>query len=148
RVIKKVAEGGTWGGEPDMDDAMRYILNNVNENSYLFLISDFIGLDEGWENSLKMVSSKLNDVVGIMVRDIRDEELPEGAGRFRVEDPYSDNTIVLNLDKAKDDFEEIAEEQVEEVQEKFRRSDAGFVKVRTTDPFVNSLVQEMRLRKF
>ncbi|MFB6076421.1 MAG: hypothetical protein ABEK17_04725, partial [Candidatus Aenigmatarchaeota archaeon] len=148
KSLNIIVDDETYGGKCDLKNSLRYILNNIDGDSYLFIISDFIGLDEDWENSLKMVSGKLNGVIGIMVRDIRDEELPEGGGKFRLKDPYSGNTVVLNLDKAKDEFEKRAKEQFEKVKQEFRRSDSGFIKVFTDEPFVKNLVKEMELKKF
>ncbi|MFB6075770.1 MAG: DUF58 domain-containing protein [Candidatus Aenigmatarchaeota archaeon] len=148
KSLNMIVDDNTYGNKCDLKNSLRYILNNIDEDSYLFIISDFIGLNEGWENSLKMVSGKLNGVIGIMVRDERDEKLPKGSGKFRLQDPYSGNTIVIDLDKAKDKFEKLAKEQSENVKTEFRRSDCGFIKVFTDEPFIKNLIQEMRLKKF
>ncbi len=147
RAVDLLDDVGIYGGPSDLNEALRFIINNVGSNSYLFIVSDFIGLEEGWEDSLKMVSGKLQNVVGVMVRDIRDEELPAGSGKFRLQDPVSGNVMVIDLGKAKGTFEDLAQQQVEEVRNSFREADVGLLKTYTHESFVKKLVREMELQK-
>ncbi|UCG95901.1 MAG: DUF58 domain-containing protein [archaeon] len=147
RSLELIVDKRNYGGKADLDKALRFILNNVKENTILFLISDFITPGKEWEESLKMVSNKLNDVMGIMVRDLRDEFLPDGTGNFRFRDPYSDRSIIVNLDKAKEHYEKMAREQYEYVKSNFRRSNVGFVKVFTHEPFIKALIRELTIRR-
>ncbi|MCD6367785.1 MAG: DUF58 domain-containing protein [Candidatus Aenigmarchaeota archaeon] len=147
RALRMMVDDDLYGGKCNLDKALRYILNNVEENSMLFIISDFIGMGWEWESSLKMVSNKLNDVMGIMVRDLRDEFLPKGSGNFRFKDPFSDKTLIVDLGKAKKEYERLAREQSEKVKKIFRSSNAGFIKVFTHEPFVKPLVMELRIRR-
>ena len=147
RALELIVDKNLYGGTCNLDKALRFVLNNVRENTILFLISDFIGMGTGWEDSLKMVSNKLNDVMGMMVRDLRDEFLPKGSGNFRFRDPYSNRTIIVNLDKAKKYYEKLAKEQSDYVKKTFRRSNAGFVKVFTHEPFIKALVKELTVRR-
>lgn len=147
RSLELIIRRENYGGKSDLDKALRFILNNVKENTILFIISDFIGTGKDWEDSIKMVSGKLNDVMGIMVRDLRDEILPKGSGNFRFRDPYSDRTIIVNMDKAKKQYEEMAKEQSDYVKTVFRRSNAGFVKIFTHEPFVKALIEELTIRR-
>jgi len=147
RVLEMIVDRKLYGGKCDLDKALRFVLNNVKENSILFIISDFIGVGEKWRTSLKMVAGKLNDVMGIMVRDLRDEVLPKGSGNFRFRDPYSSKVLVVNLDKVKDKYEKLAKQQVEEIKLAFRGSNAGFIKVFTHEPFVKPLLMELRIRR-
>jgi len=147
RSLELIVDESLYGGKCDLDKALRFVLNNVRENTILFLISDFIGVGTEWEDSLKMVSGKLNDVMGLMVRDLRDEFLPKGSGNFRFMDPYSNRTVIVDLDKAKEQYEKIAKEQSDHVMHVFRRSNAGFVKVFTHEPFVKALIKELTIRR-
>lgn len=147
RSLELIVDKENYGGRGNLDKALRFILNNVKENTILFIISDFIGMKGNWEDSLKMVSGKLNDIMGIMVRDVRDEFLPKGSGNFRFRDPYSDSTIIVNLDKAKEQYEKMAREQFEHIKTALRRSNVGFVKVFTHEPFIKALVKELTLRR-
>lgn len=147
RALELIVNEDLYGGKCNLDKVLRFILNNVKENTILFLISDFIGVGEEWEDSIKMVSSKLNDIMGIMVRDLRDEFLPKGSGNFRFRDPYTDRTLIVNLDKAKEKYEKMAKDQSDHIKHVFRRSNAGFVKVFTHEEFVKVLVKELTLRR-
>ncbi len=147
RSLELIIDKKNYGGKADLDKALRFVLNNVKESTILFLVSDFISTGKEWEDSIKMVSNKLNDVMGFMVRDLRDEFLPEGSGNFRFKDPHTEKTIIVNLDKAKKKYEEMAKEQSDYVKKIFRSSNTGFVKVFTHEPFVKALVKELTLRR-
>ena len=147
RSLELIVNKKNYGGKANLDKALRFILNSVKHNTILFILSDFIALGKEWEDSIKMVSGKLNDIMGIMIRDERDEFLPKGTGNFRFRDPYSEETIVVNLDKAKKKYEKMAEEQYMHVKQVFRRSNAGFVKIFTHQAFVKSLIEELTIRR-
>ncbi len=147
RCLELITDRSFYGGKSNLDKSLRFILNNIKENSILFLISDFIGIGKEWEDSLKMVSNKLNDVMGIMVRDLRDEILPKGSGNFRFRDPYTDRTLIVDMDKAKKKYEKMAKDQSDHIKHVFRGSNAGFIKVFTHEQFVKVLVKELTLRR-
>ena len=128
-----------------MGDSLLFLLNNVRERTVLFIISDFIGMDEGWRDSLKMICGKLDKVVGIMVRDLRDTTLPKGVGYMRFKDPFSGKVLTVNVDEIREKFEELSKQQEKEVEKEFLDSKAGFVKVYTHQPFVESLINYLQL---
>lgn len=145
RILKLVVDPRHYGGVCDLDQALSYTLNSLGNRTTLFIISDFIGLGSGWKDSLKMISGKLDRIMGIMVRDLRDSYLPEGIGNMKFADPFSEETVIVNTDKLRDRYNKIAREQERMVEEEFRQSNAGFVKVHTTEPFVKSLVKYLEL---
>jgi uncharacterized protein (DUF58 family) len=146
-ILKVMVMEDVYGGKCNLEKALDFVVNNVRERTVLFIISDFLGLEEGWDDSLKMARGKFNDVYAVMVRDMRDEVLPEGSGNFRLEDPCSGEVMVVNLDKVRKEYERLAKEQCEMVESVCRDSNVGFVKVFTTEPFVKGLVQTMELRR-
>ena len=134
-----------YGGKCDLKDSLLFLLNNLEEKTVLFIISDFIGIGNNWKSPLKMVSAKINRVVGIMVRDLRDSFLPHGTGYIRFKDPFSENFITVNLDNIRIKYEKLAARQERNIEKAFLEAKAGFVKIYTHEPFVEPLIRYLQL---
>jgi uncharacterized protein (DUF58 family) len=144
-ILRILADPSTYGGKCDLREALSYVLNNIEEKTVLFIISDFIGLEEGWEDSLRMASAKFAKVIGIMVRDLRDEYLPKGVGRIRLKDPFSEKILIVDIEKIREKYEKLAEEQTKKIIKNFLESKAGLIKVFTHEPFVKPLANYLEL---
>jgi len=133
-------------GKCDFSGALSYLVNTVDPRTILFIISDFIGLkDDEWKSSLKMIGGKIDRVIGIMVRDIRDDVLPKNLGYMKVRDPFSDRVLVLDSDAARIKYEKLAAKQIEMIESEFKNTRAGFFKVYTTDSFVKQLIKYIEM---
>ena len=133
-------------GKCNLADALVYVLNSSDPRTILFIISDFIGLrGEEWKDALKMLGGKIDRIIGIMVRDIRDDVLPKDIGYMKVKDPFSERILVIDSDAARVRYEKMAAEQVKTIEDEFRNTRAGFFKLYTTDSFVKQLVKYIEL---
>ncbi len=133
-------------GACDLIDAMTYVLNTADPRTILFIISDFIGIKgEEWKDMLKMVGGKLDRIIGIMVRDIRDDVLPKNIGYMKIRDPFSDRIMVIDSDAARIKYEKLAAKQVQMIEDEFKNARAGFFKVYTTDTFVKQLIKYIEM---
>ena len=145
QILKIMVDPRNWGGRCNLELALKFTLENLRERTALFIISDFIGIGEGWKDALKMVSAKFDRVIGIMVRDIRDTCLPKGIGYIRVRDPFTGRVKTVNADKIREKFERLAKQQEEEVEREFLSSRAGFVKIYTHQPFIQPLIKYLQM---
>jgi len=145
KILRCVVDPRYYGGGCNLADSLSYLINIITERTILFIISDFIGVGRGWEDSLKMMGGKLDKVVGIMIRDVRDSFLPKGIGSMRLSDPFSDKVLTVDLDEVGEEFEKLARKQEEKIEGEFRDSGMGFVKIYTNEPFVKPLVNYLEL---
>jgi len=145
RALEAFADRKKYGGPKDLKGAIDFAVKNSRNRTMLFIISDFIGCGTEWKDSLKSASAKFDGVLGIMLRDIRDSFLPEGAGHFRFSDPFSGHVTEVNLDKIKEKFESLAAKQEKEAEHIFQESKAGFIKYYTNEPFIKSLMKWFKL---
>ncbi|HEX55221.1 MAG TPA: DUF58 domain-containing protein [Candidatus Altiarchaeales archaeon] len=145
KILRLIVDPRNYGGNCDLGKSLSYLINMVADRTILFIISDFIGIGDGWEDALKMIGGKLDRVLGIMIRDIRDTFMPPGMGCMRFSDPFSDNVLSVNTDKIREKFEKLAKEQETKVESEFRNSGLGFVKIYTTKPFVKPLISQLEL---
>jgi len=144
-ILTLMVDPRCYGGECNLDKALSHVVNSIDERTILFIVSDFIGIGEGWEDAIKMVSGKLDKVIGIMIRDPRDTFLPEGVGNIKFADPFSDKILMVNVDKIRKKYENETKKQEEKIEREFINSNAGFVKIYTNEPFVKPFVEYLQL---
>ncbi len=145
KLLRALADPDNYGGRSNLENALTYLINCLGSRTILFIISDYIGLDDRWDNALKMMSGKLDRVVGIMVRDIRDSFLEEGVGTMKLRDPLTDSALLVNIDKVKVEFEKATRRQEKRIEFSFQEGGMGFVKVYTDEPFVEPLIKYLEL---
>ena len=127
-------------------NAMNFMINSAREKSLLFIVSDFIGLKEGWKETLKLASGRF-DVIGVMVRDPRDRELPRGVGQIVISDPFSGRTMLIDPDEIGDEYERYARMDEERVRKGFMNNNADFIELVTDESFVKPIVNFFKRRE-
>lgn len=137
-ILEEVTDFNNWGGGLNLEEALDDVIGQVNNNTALFVISDFIEVDGEWEDKLTLASSKFKHCMVMMVRDLRDYQMPE-AGNFRFRSPKDGSTMTTNTNSVKEAFEEEAKKQEEEIKNKVQDAGAGFVKIDTRDNFTAEL---------
>ena len=96
RIIRHLTEPKNYGGDFNLTKALKYVSSFLNERSVIIIISDFIGLKEGWHRYINILAGKY-DLIGIMIRDPRDFEMPVSAGQYLVENPFTGEKLILIL---------------------------------------------------
>ena len=145
-ILKACVDGNLYGGGLDFDMAIKYVMNIAKRESLLIIVSDFFGLNENWDNSLKIASIKF-DVIGIMVRDIRDEELPRNIGKVLVKDPFSDREILIDPYLEAESYRAYTLEKKEQIKRAFIKYDSDFIEVKTNEDFVKPFLTLLERRE-
>lgn len=145
-ILKTLVDNKLYGGGYDMPSALHYILKTAKKKSLLFIVSDFIGLNAGWEESVKLASGKF-DVIGIMIRDPRDRHLPRHVGQVVISDPYTGRTMLIDPDEIGDDYERFVKSQEGSIERGFKNNNTDFVKFPTDQSFVKPLVNFLKRRE-
>lgn len=139
KILSEVTDPENYGGEFDLEYALDEVMKRIKENTFVFVVSDFIDPGKGWEPIMKVMSEKYRNVFNLMVRDLRDFKLPEtGNVRFQASDGSQE--LVVNTNRVKGKFEEEVEEQEQEIREEISESGADFLKINTRDNFAAQLV--------
>lgn len=139
KILGEVTDPENYGGEFDLEYALDEVMKRIKENTFIFVVSDFIQPGEEWEPIMKVMSEKYRNVFNLMVRDLRDFKLPEtGNVRFQASD--GEQELVVNTNRVKDKFEAEVEEQEQEVRQEISESGADFLKINTRDNFAAQLV--------
>lgn len=139
-LMHGLSEPNNYGGGCNLADAIDFTLSYVNSSGVvLFIVSDFLGLAPGWDNSLKLAARKF-DVIGVCVRDERDNVLPQGVGLITLEDPFSGQQLLVNTDSIRDGYASEASRQVSQTKEAFLKAGADFLPLTTNAPFIKPLL--------
>jgi uncharacterized protein (DUF58 family) len=120
-----------YGGGKNFSKVITSLNTMLKQRALIIIISDFIGMPDGWERYVKMVAEKF-DLIGIMVRDPRDRAFPETGSQFLLEDPFSGECAFVDVKDAKLLFERQVQEDEAHIKQVFDTARAGFVAV-TTD---------------
>ncbi|MFC2161845.1 DUF58 domain-containing protein, partial [Acidobacteriota bacterium] len=145
RIIRNLSDPKNYGGDFNLTKALKYVSSFLNERSVIVIISDFIGLKKGWHRYLNILAGKY-DLIGIMVRDPRDFEMPASAGQYLVEDPYSGEKLYIDSHQYAKLYAEDGKKQEEFIRRSFEKSRLGFVSLRTDKEFHEPIMNYFRKR--
>lgn len=134
RVLHEVTKVENYGGSFDLEEALNDVIGQIKKNTAIFIISDFIDVGGEWKDKLRLASMKFRHVMSVMVRDLRDYEMPE-SGNMRFESPSGGDTTVVHTDRMKRRFDRAAEKQEKKLEDKIDGSGASFLKIDTRDDF-------------
>lgn len=84
-----------YGGNFNFENMVEFLLKLIKSSSVIVLVSDFIHLNKHCEEPLGVLSAKF-ETMAIMVRDILDGGLPSDLPPIVLEDPYSNNQILVD----------------------------------------------------
>ncbi len=140
KVVKNILDPYLYGGGSDIIKALKYATEHLQENSVVMIMSDFLELPDFWDGALGMATEHM-DVMGLMIRDPRDVEMPSGRiGDVVIEDPQTGDTLIFRPEEIREEYSRMAEQQYEEVGKLFRSRMANLIELRTDEPYVGKLI--------
>lgn len=145
-IVRALVNPKFYGGGYDLPYAINFLMNATKRRGLLIIVSDFIGLKEGWDKSIRLASTKF-DVVGIMVRDPRDETMVSGVGQIVMGDPFSKREQIVNPSAIKEEYDEYVKKEEKDIEGKFMKSNADFIHLTTDKPFVKPIIEFLIRRR-
>lgn len=146
-ILKALLTAKYYGGEYNISNALNFIMNTTSERGMAFLISDFIGLEEDWDRSVKLASGKF-DCIGIMLRDPRDEKIPSGIGQIVISDPFSDKKMLIDSsDKGRIEYERHVRINEEMIRSSMKAGNWDLIDISTAEDFILPIVNFLRRRE-
>ncbi|MBU1976118.1 MAG: DUF58 domain-containing protein [Nanoarchaeota archaeon] len=144
-INRELSNINNYGGACDFKQALLHTNTFLKRRCLIIIISDFIDMPSGWSNYLNGLRVA-HELMGIMIRDPRDEELPHMHGQFVLEDPFSTQRYVVDVRKYKDAYANDVSKDEEEVREAFGRGTHTFVKLRTDKEFLHPIMNMLKKR--
>jgi uncharacterized protein (DUF58 family) len=144
RVIRELLYFEPEGKGTNIQAALEYLNRVMKRKAVVFLVSDFIA--GGYEQSLRIISRK-HDLIPITITDPREMELPK-VGLLELEDEETGEMIMLDTFDAKvrEAYRNLALQQQTVRERLFRSMKMDHIDVRTSEPYVNALINFFRRR--
>jgi len=146
RFINTLTQANNYGGGYNLKGALDSVAEYLKEGSLLIIISDFIGLQKGWEESIKMASSKYS-VIGIMVRDPIDRKIPEGMGQISIADPMSGQSLIVESSSIRPFFEADVKREENHINSVFMDNGSDFLILQTNESFIGKIIELFKMRE-
>ncbi len=99
RVVREVLAAQATGAASDLASALEDQLRHLRSRTMMLVISDFIGLEPGWEEVLPKLTRR-HDVIFVRVLDPFEEELPN-VGLLRMQDIEAGREVELDSASAR-----------------------------------------------
>ncbi|MBN2422647.1 DUF58 domain-containing protein [Candidatus Woesearchaeota archaeon] len=144
-LIKELTNVNNYGGNFDLEVGVKFMLSFIKQKALVIIVSDFIGLKGNWYKYLQILSQRF-EVIGFLIRDPRDRELPKHAGQYVLQDPYSNEKIYIDSGQ----YHEIYAKQVKEdenlIRRKFNLLKSDFLLLTTDKPFTDKILKFIKKR--
>lgn len=134
-----------YGGKRNFRKVVTGVSAMLKERSLIIIVSDFLEMDERWEYYVRMLSQKF-DLIGIMLRDPRDMELPDIGSQFLLSNTQGDETMLIDVAEFRDIYAHAVLEEREHVRSVFDASHSGFVSLTTGSDLLDPLLNYFRRR--
>lgn len=138
-MAKELIKPQHYGGEFHFSQAIRHAVSMIRGRGLLILISDFIGLQEGWDKEIRAAHEKF-DVIAVMLRDPRDRKLPANAGSFELEDPETGETITIDTHAYAKPYKEYVIKEEADIIHRFQQARADIVTIEVGEDIREALV--------
>ncbi len=132
-IVHTLSNPKLYGGNFDFIKVLKFLTGYLKRDSLLIIVSDFIGLSEGWDEYFEVASHKF-EIIGFMIEDPLDLTLPGGVGQVVVEDPFSKKELLIDPDISKADYEARARKKIDKINNVFMKSGSGLLELKTDRP--------------
>ncbi len=143
KLSKLLLDTESYGGNSSLEPLEKFVMNSLKSTTVIMIISDFMGLPPNWPDSIKKLASKF-DIIGVRVVDPRDKTLPEGNEQVVINDPYSNQELIIEPKLLKKAYEEEAKKQERIITEAFTHNKAKILTVETDKSFVKPIINFFR----
>ena len=125
----------TYSGVSNLNNILDEMIKTIDrQTSMIFIISDFVRVDESYQKNLEILSS-LFEVVAVIVRDPLDNHLPEIDKELVIENSETHERLLINPKIAANVYRENSLKQLDLVKEIFHNANIDFVEMSTEKRF-------------
>lgn len=135
-----------YGGNFDLSATLEYITGYLKRNTLLVIVSDFIGLKQGWNELFEIASQKF-EIIGVMIEDPLDITMPTNVGQIIIQDPFSNKELLIDPDTIREEYERNAKNKKERIREIFSKTGSDLLELRTDQDFVTPIIRFFEKRR-
>jgi len=144
--IDLLSQSETYGGATNLDLALEFALQYLdNSINSVFLISDFLRITRETEKKISLISHKF-ETVAVRVRDMLDITLPNVSGEVILQNPLTQEQVVVSPGVARKTYEKYASEQSKIVEDIFKKTGTDHLDLITNKSFAIPLAMFLKER--
>lgn len=146
RFIDELTNSAIYHGASDIDKGLRFALDYLKTNiDSVVIFSDFVSFDETSKRNLSLISKRFETVV-VSIRDRLDYTFPDFKGEVVIEDPATNQQLLINPAIVKEAYEKIALAREKELREACLKFNIDLLELSTEEPFVPFLAEFLKGR--
>ncbi len=134
RILDELTKQDNYGGTFNLENAINDVIGQIKENTAIFVVSDLLEVEGEWKSKVTLASMKFRHTMTIMVRDLRDYQLPD-SGNIRFESADGMKQMVVDTGSVREDYNQEAQKQEKELEEKVEGAGSSFLKIDTRKKF-------------
>ncbi len=96
RLESTLIDSSLYGGPRDFKKSFLELNSVLSDRTVIIVVSDFLGLPSDWQKYLSLLSIK-HQVMGIMLKDVRDRDLSGLKGQFFLKDPNASESHYVDV---------------------------------------------------
>ncbi|MCD6591008.1 MAG: DUF58 domain-containing protein [Candidatus Aenigmarchaeota archaeon] len=139
-LLKALTNPEFYGGGYDIEKAINFVMKTSRGRGLLIIISDFIGIGSDFKKIISRAAVKF-DVIGVMVRDPRDEFMPDEDMQVVTEHPYANDMLLIDTKKIKKSYEDFVRVEEDKLEHIFLNSNCDLLKLSTAEPFTKPVLE-------
>ncbi len=145
-LVYEISNPNFYGGNSDIYSVLDRVIEIIDPSiTILFIISDFLSVDEKCKDEFENIGAKI-ETVAIMIRDPLDRTFPELNKEVIIEDPKTHERLLVNPKLAKEMYEQNAKYQEEMVKKIFQNSNIDCLNLGTEEDFAPKLALFLKNR--
>ncbi len=133
-----LGDGHNYGGILNFKKSILQLHSVIGPRSILIIVSDFLGFSGDWEKYLSLLAVK-HDLIGVIIRDKRDFNLPVEGIQLVAKDPSSTNTLLIDSKLFSKQYSEIASKQELYIRGVFKKLRGRCLVIENCDDFSRSI---------
>jgi len=139
--VHRASSPEIYGGISNLNKVLENLIKTLDRGiSMVFIISDFIKVDDSYKKNLEILAG-LFETVSIIVRDPLDNTFPDIGGEIVIQDPGSGEKLLINPKVAKKIYEKNSMEQLNRTKKIFTDYNIDFLDLSTDEPFAPRFAQ-------
>ncbi len=140
KMINELNKTENYGGGFEFEKVSRKVPSFLPNRALIIIVSDFFGLKEGWNRYAQMFSQRF-DLMGIMVRDFREEELPDEKMTLFLEDMYGGEGSFIDVEKYRESYKKEVAKDEKRIRDVFLNTESLFFKVLTREEMFSQVIE-------
>jgi len=127
----ELSKPSNYGGENNLNEVLNNLIKTIDKSvSMVFLVSDFVNIDETYNHNLEILAG-LFETIALIVRDPLDITLPDLDKEIVISS--GNEKLLINPRLAKRSYEENAKNQLDFVKDTFKNKNIQFLDLSTAE---------------